>query len=905
MKRQSLQWCRRRFGLRTFSHACVCAILVQSIPTFADEQDSVAADTDSTSRIIHTFDFNEPKNFDTVPRNWVRFPDSSVGDPSFPRYTEGRFDKESGHHSSPSFYLESQGQSVGYRYVGPETRIRPGTFRVRGWIKADQLQNGRAAISAYFIDWNGRYIGDTQQYSRLVGGSEDGSDWQKVEIEMTDVPVGAQFIGVTCWLVQQDVWRAGKEPHRHIDHMDVFGGAWFDDIQIIEEPFAELKLSHAGNVVPANEPIEVFATVADDVVDGLIASLVVTDESGRVYADQTIPVHDFEQRQATVVTLTNLQPGLYYARLNVQNGGENVLERTLRFAQLGRSHHPPRQVSRRMGISLAHLPSENIEDAFALLDALDVGIVKVPLWGGDDATTATRSTLDVLPQTMSLLLRLQVEVIGLFGGLPDELAQSRFEHNMTLLDVLSDDPRGWRHFLDEIVAPHANIFRSWQLGFDGDSSMVDDPRYGSAVSALRAGIQDMIAAPDLTVIQSASVLPDGTKLDAENLSVYLPSDIRPEHIGDHLSEFIKDGRSQNQYDLVWASVDAGTDLNADAIGAWALRILEARWTGVDAVFAAQPWTARRSPEGTVYEPTLAYLAFRTLADVVGDKIPSHRLELDQSARALTFVRGDESVWVIWDPKSPPLGRPLTIQLGSVTEAVDLLGGQVPLRTSDDGRQEFEVTKSPIFVVGSHRWLPAFRAGVKLSPSQADFALDAREHTLTIQNPHNIAMSGNVELKAPEGWTIGPSRISFTLYPNDEREYVVSIRHPSSESAGVKQLFAEISLGSPKQYFLRVPLALDLNLHDVDVWGYAVMDGDRLVVRHGMTSRADVPISFRSFATYPGRSRQYRVIYELLPGQTLATEYTFGDVKSAVGKTIRLGLREVNGPRIHNLEIDAP
>ena len=923
MTRQSLQQCRWATGLRAASIAFVCALFALTIPAFGDDGksgsgsatsgnstsgnstsgNSNSAESANTSRIIHKFDFNEPHNFDTVPQYWVRFPDAVIGDPSFPRYTEAMFDMETGHLASPSFYLESKGQSIGYRYVGPDTRIRPGTFRVRGWIKADQLQFGRAAISAYFIDWNGRYIGDTQKYSRLVGGPEDGADVQQVETEMKDVPAGAQFIGITCWLAQQDVWRAGKEPHRHIDHMDIFGGAWFDDIEIIEEPFAELKLSQRGNIVHADETFEILATVADDFADSLEATLVVTDDAGNVQFNQPIPVRDFEQRQATAVTLPDLLPGIYHARLVVHCGSEEVIERTLRFAQLGVSHHPPKQVSRRMGIALGSLPDEEIEDVFALFDALDVGIVKVPLWGG----LRLRSEINpqALPKTMNLLLRLQVEVVGLFGGLPDELAQSQSEHNLTLIDILTDDPRGWRQYLDEIVAPHANVFRSWQLGADGDLSMVDDPRYGAAVAALREGIHEMIAAPDLTGIQSATVLPEGRHLDVENLSVYLPDDIYPEHIAEHLSGFIEDGRPKNGYDLVWASVESGVNLDAQSIGTWALRILEARWAGVDAVFAIQPWTTRQTPTGLVSEPTLAYLAYRTIADIIGDKIPSQRLDLDLSAKAMTFVRGNESVWVIWDPQAPPGGRPLTIQLGSGNEIVDLLGRRMTSTRLKDGRRELTVSSTPIFVVGSQRWLPPFRASVQLTPSITDFALDAREHTLNVSNPNDVAMSGKIDLEAPEGWTVTPSRVQFSLYPNEQKQFTIAIRHPTSESAGIKQIFANVSLNSSGSYYLRVPLPIDLDLHDVDVWGYAVMEGNNLVVRHGMTSHADVPISFRAFATFPGRSRQYRVINELLPGQTLATEYTFSNVGSTAGKTIRLGLREVNGPRIHNLQIDAP
>jgi len=860
------------------------------------------------NRVIHTFDFDEPNTYDTIPRYWVRFPDAKTADASFPRYTEAKFDRETGHRSQPSFYLESKGRSVGYRYVGPDTRIRPGTYRVRGWIKADQLRHGRAAISAYYLDWDGQFIADTQQYTRLIGGDADNSDWQQVEIEMSDVPAGAQFIGVTCWLVQQDVWRDGVRPHRHIDHMDVLGGAWFDDIQILEEPFIDLSFNQPGNVVPHGDTPRILATVADDVTDGLSAELTVTDGSGRVLVEQSIPVLAFERRQETSIAVSDLAPGLYDATLTVRSGGELVVARRLRFAQLGAAHRPPGEVSTRMGVTISKMHPEQVADELALFDALGCGIVKIPLWTGDVESPGIGSDPQFLRETMDLLLASRVEVVGVLGGSPVGLVQALDEHTLTLLDILSDNPKAWRSHLDVIVAPYASVFRSWQLGFDGDRTILDDPRYRDAFGVLRSVMGEMIAAPDLTAIQSGTLYPEPKRFNAENLSVDLPADIKADFISEHMREFIEDGRSRNGYGRVWASV-APAETNeyeqADALIEWTMRILEARWGGADVVFATQPWRTRKVASGFVTEPTAAFLAYHTLTDVVADALPQERLRLNGTAQAMTFSRGDRSVWVIWDPQAPPQGRTLSIQLGTADEAVDLLGRQVPLTRTSDGRHALTVFRSPVFVIGAERWLPAFRAGVQLSPSRADFAFDAREHSIRVVNPHDVALSGTVELDAPSGWVVDPPRFQFTLYPGEERSFVVSMRHPSSESAGRKLLHAHVRLASAGRYYQIIPLELDLNLHDVDVWGYAVMEGGRLVVRHGMTSRADVPLSFRSFATYPGKSRQYRVIYELLPGQTLATEYTFNDVSPSAGKSIRLGLREVNGPRLHNLQIDAP
>jgi hypothetical protein len=146
---------------------------------------------------------------------------------------------------------------------------------------------------------------------------------------------------------------------------------------------------------------------------------------------------------------------------------------------------------------------------------------------------------------------------------------------------------------------------------------------------------------------------------------------------------------------------------------------------------------------------------------------------------------------------------------------------------------------------------------------------------------------------------------FSLLPSEARNFPIELRYPYSEAAGDKLIKARVEIQGAQSYVLEIPLKLELCLSDVDVWGYAVSEGDRLVVRHGLTNRSNTPLSFQSFAVFPGRSRQYRVINELLPGQSLTAEYRFDDASGAAGRSVRLGLREVNGPRLHNLEVTVP
>jgi hypothetical protein len=159
--------------------------------------------------------------------------------------------------------------------------------------------------------------------------------------------------------------------------------------------------------------------------------------------------------------------------------------------------------------------------------------------------------------------------------------------------------------------------------------------------------------------------------------------------------------------------------------------------------------------------------------------------------------------------------------------------------------------------------------------------------------------------ADEDWEIEPSRIAFALQPGEVQDIRLDIRQPRNQPAGRNTVHAHIQLHSDPKYLLDIPLRFEIGLADVDVWGYAINEGDRVRVRHGVTNRSSERLSFRAFAMLEGAPRQYRRFDEILPGQTLSLEYLFGEASDATGKAIRLGLREVNGRRRHNLETRVP
>ncbi len=859
------------------------------------------AQSERAGRVVHRFDFSEPGYFGDVPRGWVRFPGPDHHDPDFPRYTEGRFDRGTGHASPPSFYLASNGRGVAYRYDGLGTRIRPGDYLVTGHIKPDRLANARACLSAYYLTWEGEFIPGTQQFSNLVGGSAD-EGWTPVRIHLPAAPDNAHYVGLTCWVVQEEVWNAGRTPHRHIPERDVHGGAWFDDVVVQGLPHAALTSGHAGNVVYFPERIRLNADIRDTDIEGLNGEAVVTDLAGETVYRGAVAARHYDDAPASAILLDGLPPGLYRAALTVFAHGGPVLTRTLDLAVLAAPERASGKVARRLGVVMDHVSPAHLDAELALLSQLGAGAVKLPIWTGDPERPGFSEFPTALHAVLDRMISARISVIGVLSGPPNEMVRTVGPYARSLLDILSADADAWRGRLDAVVAPYATIFDSWQLGGDGDLRIIDDPRAARVMQNLHDVMSALIPHPSLTAIASATRWPTGEDVAARGLTVALPADVRPAFVADHLAPFT---RLDKDLTVSVPLPRLGAYRTRAALADWILRIVEARWAGADVVYVPRPWRNRVSPNGPVTEPTAPYAVFHTLVDTLGDGVPLARLHVAGDAEARAFIDGAATVIVMWDPTAPPEGVERKLQLGAATEVCDMWGARTPLVRTADGQHLLHLGPAPVFVRGAEDWLIKFLAELKIAPQRVDFSIEPQRHTLTVTNPRNTALSGEMTLSAPDRWEIAPRRLRFALEPGESAQFDLDVRQPQNVTAGTQTLNVHVELLSAPKYTLDAPLTFDLGLADVDVWGYAVIEGDHLLVRHGVTNRSGATLSFRGFATYPGRSRQYRVINELLPNQTLTTEYRFSNVEAPSGRRIRLGLREVNGPRIHNLEVIVP
>ncbi|MGB2985496.1 MAG: hypothetical protein WBE26_06395 [Phycisphaerae bacterium] len=857
----------------------------------------------SLNRIVHRFDFDERAagNLEDVPKYW-----DPVRRPRFPHFAYGAFDFAVGRLAPPSFHLAGEGRNVAYQYIGPETRVRPNTdYLIEGYVRGDRLKHARACLSAYFLDKYARPMVETLVRSRYVGGSSDGDDWIKVELYLVAAPAKAHAIGLVAWVLQEPLWSTSLPTRRHIPRSDVLGGAWFDDLTIYALPRVQITTSAPGNVLIPGEPQELHVVLADNEDATLQGKVSITAADGSLVETHPVSVA-IDSAEPTRIPVNHLSPGLYHARLDVTAGTVAIASRTLAFARLGKRYGDSEAVARPFGVVVDPQSRSDATTELALLRYQVVGSAKLPVWTGlpkDPPTPKQRRATDRLLQD---LVRSGFALTGVFVGPPSAIVRSDGAYVRPLIELLAGDPGVWTEHLAAVVAPYASAFRWWQVGPDApkvDSPVASLDQLVLAVTQLRDAMGTFITIPLLSVPTSTSVEPAGQKLPAGQITLTIGSEIQPGWFASQLQRFETPG-----YEHVSAYVEALPEdqyRRLPRLADWAQRIITARHAGADTVFVPQTWRVRQTMQGVVTEPTEEYLILRTIADVITDAIPGPRLRLDEGVQCLAFYDGDSAILAMWDPHASPTGNRYAIQLGQADRQIDLWGVSAPLGRDEHGRQIVLLSPTPILVPGVERWLIEFRTSLVLKPAHVESGLELVRHRVEMAYKGDRPVLGLVVLDGPASCNVSPRSFSFSLMPRRQGSHTVEVRYPHNEPAGKKRIVARITLPGDS-YYLEVPLAVDVGLTDVVVWGLALTEGNNVVLRHVVTNHSQDVLSFRGSADVPGRERQYRPFFNLRPGDTQGVEYRFRGAGDLVGRNARLGLREMNdGPRIHNLELVVP
>jgi hypothetical protein len=470
-----------------------------------------------------------------------------------------------------------------------------------------------------------------------------------------------------------------------------------------------------------------------------------------------------------------------------------------------------------------------------------------------------------------------------------------------MLDLLSEDPRGWRPLIAEVWSRYAGLIHVWQIGRDGRGELFLDDRLPAVIPTVRQEMATLMSNPRLATTASALYAPAPGRL-TEYESVALPVSLSPDEIARQGEPFVRGERDRTWFHV--EPLDREVYPRVVRLADLARRLAEAHYHEAGGVFMAAPWSVETEPFAARVNPDEDYLIYRTVADVLGGAKPVSRTVINGRAEALVFDRQPGGILFVHDRYAPPEGREHVLMLGEGAEQVDLWGNRTPLPTVE-GRQVVRIGPTPTFIINASTWLIEFRREFRIEPSLVEASFEGDEHVIVFRNTYHEPITGHLRLHVPESWDVRPDRIAFALPPGEVFREPVAIRFPHNVEAGVRALVGEFHIDAIRRYEIMTPAWFEIGLNGIDLDTFVFRTGDRVIVRQSITNRTGQATDFEGYLLVPNRQRLTRLFTNFLPGQSITKDFILDAASDLTGRQVRIGLKELRGTRVWNRVITVP
>jgi len=875
------------------------------------------------NRVLRTFDFEERRlgNVEDIPMNW-----SKVEGEGLPHYVNGRITTDLARSGKYSFRFDLNGGSLIYRYDAGRIKVQTGAhYRVEGYVRTTPLKNARARLTACMVDQDGTPIADTVCHSQPYASTRGDADWHRLSIELSAESPKAASIVVELELLQPELYAPNTLGQRNLFTQDIRGSAWFDDVLVSQVPQVRMRTSRPGNIFRRGDPVRLEVLVSDRYTDDLATQLEVRDAAGRkVYQLSGAMEREAAEKVAPGqkriwVALPELPPGWYEASLLMTSRGKYVGDQKLSMVLLADSNARVLPDDR-FGVIATDLPFSGWGDLPDILSTLGAGRVKLAIWSktGDIQQVDPTAFDRILVRLQELRVTLTACLVDLPPTIAEKLAERQRQadaerafagaarppaHESKWLQILKAPPEDWQPQLSELIARHAAHLHRWQLGADGTDAFVTDKGMREVYDQVYNQFAALVYEPDLAMPWPAWYEMEGSVPATVALNV--PPQVLPSQIPLYMQEV--SGKKGHNLSITLQMLDRkqyGRDVQ---IRDFVQRMVYALAADAKRIDVPLPYTVERDGDDSVQQPQEMLIVLRTLIGALGGSKFRGKVPIADGVEAFLFERNGKGVLVLWDRGNKAGVKQLAVNMGERPILMDLWGNAKPLLSLDPGRvagtTQLEVGATPILLMDIDASLAMLRASVALDQPLLESSFQPHARRLRFTNPSNTAISGSVRLKAPPGWTVNPPTHTFSLNPGETFDHEVSIEFPYNSYAGEKTLEAQFLVQSDRNTTFTVPLTLHLGLSDVGMQTMALRDGKDVIVQQTIQNYGEKPIDYGSFAIFPGQARQERLVTNLAPGRTTLKRYRFNNVQVSPGMKIRVGVKELNGSRILNDEVE--
>ncbi len=891
------------------------------------------------NRVLRTFDFEERRlgNVEDLPMHWNKVDGSGL-----PRYVNGKLTTDNPRSGRYSFRFDLNGGSLIYRYEPGQIKVSIGAhYRVEGYARTTVLPHARARLTAYMVDADGKQLPETVHRSELYAARTEDEDWHRLVVELSAETESAYSMVIELEVLQPQLYAANTLGKRTLFSQDIRGSAWFDDVMVSQVPRVKMSTDRPGNIFRRGEPLRMQVLVSDRFTDDLAAQLLVHDAMGKKTYQRSgaLDIGSAETlgpgRKRLGVLLPELTPGWYSVSLVMSSRGQYVGDQKLDLVVLA-DNAPTATPDGRFGVVATDLPFEGWTELPEVLATLGTGRVKLAVWSATEDVESmdpaafdqilvklqerhivpTACLVDLPPSIADKLLARQrmVQAAQTFAGTASQGAA--MDSNWPYL--LKADPADWQPKLSQLLARHANHLERWQLGADGTDCFVTQPGMRKVYAMVYDQFAGLMFKPDLAMPWPAWYELDGTAPATVALSV--PASVLPHQLPLYMSDLAGGGQSAagSRQSAVGKKVPANLSITLQAlekaqygrevqIRDFAQRVTYALAADARRIDVPLPFTVRRETDDVIQQPQELYIITRTLVTALGGATFKGRVPIAEGVEAFLFDRGGQGVLVLWDRGMTSGIKQLAVNLGERPMRMDLWGNVTPLLGTDQdktsGKTQLSLGSMPVLLLDIDAQIAQLRASVAIDQPLIESSFQAHTRKLRFSNPYKTSISGSVRLKAPPGWTLNPPTHTFSLNPGETFEHEVSIEFPYNSPGGAKILDAQFTVQADRNSSFNVPITVNLGLSDVGMQTLALRDGEDVIVQQVIQNYVDRPIDYSAFAIVSGQARQERLVTNLGAGRTTIKRYRFPGSAIAPGTKIRVGVKELNGTRILNDEVE--
>jgi hypothetical protein len=902
-------------------------VAVVVLALFMAASDAPAAPATKSRRLVQWFNFEERDqgNWDNMPRYWFAVGrDPKIADanfhhqvlhkqlinrPGFPAHAEMGFDDKISTSGQNSFHLKINGGSAAaFLQVGTVVAVPHSDYLITAKMRTASLQRAAAGMVAYFVDEQGQRIEASVQTTPLRATQEQ---WTSVSIQLLGDFPDAAWIGMEVQLLQPQP-RPNHPLGRHqIVLQDVRGDVWFDDITVWQLPHVEVTTQSAINIIRAPQKPQLTMNVRDLTGQQLEAELTVYDHTLTPVAQQRQAV-GAGQPSSWTWTPPLPQFGWYLLDMlvrDVRNPDARPVAHTMgAVLWMDQKSSGMGAQASRFALMGEDLPDNELELLPRILEITTGNVAILSAW--DKMTTL--ETLDIRQERLDDLIhgiRNQGgQVMLSLGTVPLELAQTEGVDAAAPLAVFRAQANKWQPYLAPILMRHGHRVHYWQLGSIDQPDAFFYPDLPEIIKNADRHFRALAPQPRLVIPWRIDQSRRGDVFTNSEVTylIDVPPAVTPPNLAAHLEPW----RSPPaDFWLFLRQVRADEMSHERRVTDLALRMIYSWQADPMGLTISRPWTrADERRNATLPDPLLG--VFSNVSGYLANRRMTGKLALGSGLECMVLNGPAGGMLVAWNDKASATTAKINMYLGKNPVAIDVWGNRTPIPLIE-GKHVLALTHTPIFIDGIDPQLAQFRSHFSVQPTCIESVQGTHKHTITLSNPWNRTISGNMRFTGPQNWSFVPPQHFFSIASGRSVVLPLTMRFRISEVAGDKMVTANFKFIADKRYDVDLAAALRLGLKNIDfVATLALEPGIKpgttdAVMAAVVTNTGGETMSLYLFALLRGHRRQELPIPRLEPGQSIVRRFRFADAADAIASyPLRTGVRATNGPEMLNFRLTA-